>query len=126
MNPSISTSEKSTQPLSVKEASEYLALHMNDNKSASHWNKYLKENVQGPSTKYGGYRLKCEIIDGNPYYSETTLKVFIKLMGSGDARKSTMSTLRKVDKTSFKNEKKRYKIKGASKLSRGSNSNSFV
>jgi hypothetical protein len=123
MNPSTNTPVKTNQPLSLKEASDYLALHMNDRKSASYWRKYLEENVQGRSTEYGGYRLKCEVIEGLPYFAEISLKVFIKLMGSGVDRKSTMTTLRKVDKKSKKNESKRYKIKGASKLSRNINPN---
>lgn len=126
MNPPINTSVKINQPLSLKEASLYLASNMADNKSASHWKKYLEENVLGRCTKYGGYKLKCEVIDGHPHYSETTLKVFIKITGSGVDRRNVTQHLNQVDKKSIKNERKRYKIKGTSKLSRNSQSNSFL
>lgn len=126
MNPSINTSDKSDITLSLQEASEYLASNMNDQRTASNWKKYLKENLEGNCTKYGGYKLKCIVIDGHPCYSETTLKVFIKIMGAGVQRTSVLSTLRAVDKRSRSNENKRYKIKGVSKASKSNRSNSFM
>lgn len=89
--------------LSLTDASAYLHKNLSDKKSAKQWSNYLKENP----TKYlrqHGFKLTVKVVDGEIFYSETTLKAFIKLMGSSIARQEANTKLRIVDRKPKKNK----------------------
>lgn len=95
---------------SIEEASEFLACNMNDTIKKSSWSKYLQETVNGGSKKYGGYRISCQIVNGQPFFKETSLKAFVKLIGSGQDRTKATYITRSVDKKSKLNQKRLRKI----------------
>lgn len=79
------------------QAATYLNENLSDQKSVARWTKYLKEN---PSNylKQHGVKILYNVTDGELYYTEVSLRVFIKLMGNSKERQNVNAVLRAVDK----------------------------
>jgi hypothetical protein len=78
---------------SIKEAAAFLKDNLTDKKSSKYWEKYLLDN---PSAylKQHGYKIICNVKNGQLCYRENTLKAFIRVMGESLARKEVHMALR--------------------------------
>lgn len=83
--------------LTLYEASVYLEKHAKESRKANMWFGYLKHNA----VKYmeqDGCKVVSHVIEGKLHYTESSLKAFIKVLGSKAERKEIESILNAVDK----------------------------
>jgi hypothetical protein len=82
-------------------ASKYLRENLDLNYSEKYWLNYLLDNQKNPKpTRYGGYKIKFEIINGQPYYPETMLIAFIEFISCSKKQAKAIADLKENAKKS--------------------------